>query len=162
MEIVLRVFIIYVFILVALRALGKREFGQLAPMELITLLLIPEIVSNALIDNDSSLTGGLIGVSTIMVLVFFTSFLSYKSKAFQNAIEGQPTVLVHHGQLIEDNLSKDRVTPDDIVSEMHQVGLERLEQVKWAILESDGKISIVPEDRIPQSQRGSVGNRDVD
>ena len=145
METVLRVAIIYLFVLAGLRLLGKREFSQLSPLELVTLLLIPELTQQSLIREDFSLVNALVGVSTVMVLVFLTSLLKQQSKPVEKLIEGEPAVLVEHGRLIADHLNKERVSPGEIFEKMHESGLERLEQVKWAILETDGKISIIPE-----------------
>lgn len=146
METVLRVTLIYCAIVVGLRALGKREFGQLSPLELVTLLLIPEIVSTALNQNDASLTNGLVGITTLFVLVFLTSLFMHLSKRFEVGIAGEPIVLVAHGRLIHNHMNKERVTPDEVFSEMHNQGLDDLSQVRWAVLEPDGRISIVPED----------------
>lgn len=154
METVLRVAIIYLFVLAGLRLLGKREFSQLSPLELVTLLLIPELVQQSLIREDFSLANALVGVSTVMVLVFLTSLLKQQSRGFAVLVESSPTVLVEHGRLIADHLNKERVGPDEIFDQMHKAGLERLEQVKWAILETDGKISIIPEGN------GEVANPD--
>ncbi|MEX0649131.1 MAG: YetF domain-containing protein [Balneolaceae bacterium] len=144
MEIVLRVTIIYLFVLVGMRILGKREFGQMSPFELVTLLLIPEIVTDTLTGDDSSLTAGLIGVTTIFGLVFIITIITHISKRAEKVMEGSPTVLVIDGRILEDALNQERVNADEIFIEMHRTGVERLEQVKWAILENDGKISIVP------------------
>lgn len=144
METVLRVALIYLAIVVGLRVLGKREFGQLSPLELVSLLLIPEIVSQAIVREDFSLTNAMIGLATLFSLVFMTSLLAVRSKRFQDAIESSPTVLAYKGRLIQDHLLQERVTPGEIFAEMRRVGLEQLSQVKWAMLETDGKISIVP------------------
>ena len=144
MEAVLRVVIIYLVIVIGLRLLGKREFGQLSPLELVTLLLIPEIVSSAIQGDHFSITQAVVGVSTLFVLVFLTSLLGVRSKRFQTVIDGEPRVLVHDGKLIPQSLMAERITPDEVVSEMRKAGFERLEQIRWAILETDGKISIVP------------------
>jgi uncharacterized membrane protein YcaP (DUF421 family) len=157
METVLRVALIYILLLAGLRVLGKREFGQLAPMELIALLLIPEIVSQALIGDDYSLTNALVAISTLFVLVFLNSLLTHMSRRFESVVESTPTVLAHDGRLVHDNLHRERITPSEIYSEMRKSGLERLEQVRWAVLEGDGKISIVPGDG-PGVQRGSEQN----
>lgn len=145
METVIRVVIIYVFVFAGLRVMGKREFGELRPMELITLLLIPEILTQGLLREDFSLTNGVIGVSTLFVLVYATSMLTHLSSRFESTIEGRPTVLAHHGKLIPENLNRERVSPEEIYSQLRMNGLERIEQVRWAVLEGDGKISIVPE-----------------
>lgn len=145
METVVRVVIIYVFVFAGLRVMGKREFSELGPIELVTLLLVPEIVSQALIREDFSLTNALIGVSTLFVLVYVTSTLTHTSRRFQAIAESSPTVLAHHGKLVPENLNRERVSAEELYEELHGQGLERLEQVRWAILESDGEVTIVPE-----------------
>ena len=146
METVIRITVIYLVILVGLRLLGKRELSQLTPQELVTLMLIPEIVSQSMVGEDFSVTNGVIGVTTILSLVFLTSLLKQKSRRMEQLIEGKPSLLVAHGRLIDDTLNRERISPDEVFGEMHKSGLERLDQVKWAILETDGKVSIVPED----------------
>lgn len=146
MEIVIRIVVIYVAIVAGLRVLGKREFGQLSPLELVTLLMIPEIVSPVLNRGDASITNGIVGIVTILALVFITSVIVHLSQRFEVAVAGEPTVLVAHGRLIQKHMNQERVTPDEVFSEMHMSGLDDLSQVRWAVLESDGRISIVPED----------------
>jgi uncharacterized membrane protein YcaP (DUF421 family) len=146
METVIRVTVIYAFIIVGLRIMGKREFGQLSPLELVTLLIIPEILTEALVSDDHSVTNALIGTTTLLSLVYFISLWQHHSHRVHEMIGGKPTVLAHRGRLLEDQLNQEHVTPGEIFGEMHKRGLERLEQVKWAILETDGKISIIPED----------------
>jgi uncharacterized membrane protein YcaP (DUF421 family) len=146
METVIRVVIIYIFIVVGLRVVGKREFGQLSPLELVTLLIIPELVSQALTHEDYSLTNALVGTSTLLVLVYLSSLIQYNVKPIGRVIEGVPTVLVRQGKFIKEHLDEERIAPDEIFNAMRQSGLEKLEQVRWAILETDGKVSIVPEE----------------
>lgn len=146
METVLRVVVIYAAIVIGLRVLGKREFGQLSPLELVTLLLVPEIVAPVVNQDSTSITNGLVGIATVFTLVFITSAAAHMSNRFEVAVAGKPVVIVAHGQLIEDHLNRERVTPDEIFTEMHVSGLDKLSQVKWAVLEPDGRISIVPED----------------
>ena len=144
METVIRVLILYLFVLFGLRMLGKREFGELAPFDLVVLLLIPEFISQAVLREDFSVTNGFIALSTLFTLVFLTSLASYRSRRFGNAIGGTPTVIVRHGHLVVHSMEKERVRPDEILDAMHQVGLTRMEQVQWAILETDGRIAIIP------------------
>lgn len=158
MEIVLRITIIYLFVLITLHVIGKREFGQLSPFELVTLLLIPEIASNSLMQADYSLTGGLIGLSTLFGLVFLLTLITHMSKRAERIVEGKSMVLVSHGRFIEDALHRERVNPDEIYVELHKAGLERLDQVRWAILENDGKISIVPEGEWPVRKKEESGS----
>ena len=161
METVIRITLIYVVVLVGLHLLGKREFSQLSPLELVTLLLIPELVAQATVRDDFSLTNSLVALTTLFSLVFVSSVLIYKSRKVERVIEGTPAVLVAHGQLIAENLNKERVTPGEIFSEMHKAGLEHLSQVKWAVLEDDGKISIVPEDSADRAKCGKVEEKDM-
>lgn len=154
---------VYLFVLVGLRVLGKRELGQLSPIELVTLLMIPEIVSQSLTAGDSSLGNALVGVATLLVLVFATSLLSHRFQSFESAISGDPTVLVHAGKLREEALNSTRVSPDEVFSEMHKAGLVTLDQVQWAILETDGTIAIVPAPgaHSAASQRSDTGKQRV-
>ena len=154
METVVRITIVYIFIVFGLRVLGKRQFSELSPLELVTLLLIPELVAQALVREDFSMTNALIGVSTLFALSFLSATLTYKSKKAQDVIFGTPSVLVQHGHFVQENLDKERVPTGDVFAAMHEVGLERLEQVKWAVLEQDGRISIVPADEKDRDKRG--------
>jgi uncharacterized membrane protein YcaP (DUF421 family) len=147
METVVRVVILYIFIMAGLRVVGKREFSQLSPLELVTLLIIPEIVSQALTREDSSMTNALVGTATLIVLVYLSSLLQYNNSPIDKAINGLPAVVVRHGEYVGKHMNEERITPEEIFNAMHQSGLDRLEQVRWAILETDGKISIVPEEQ---------------
>lgn len=144
METFLRVAVIYVFVMSGLRILGKREFSQLAPFDLVTLLLIPELVGEALVRDDASMANALVAVSALFLLVFFTSAFSHISRRFRDLTGGTPTVLVRHGEFLEESMNRERIGPDEIYGEMHKTGLERIDQVKWAILETDGRISFIP------------------
>lgn len=144
METVLRVFIIYVLIIVGLRLSGKREFSQMSPIELVMLLMIPELVAQALVREDFSMTNAIIALSTLFVLVFVNSTLMYRSPTYEHALSGEPAVLVIDGELQPRAMNKERVSVGEIFTEIHKSGIERLEDVKWAILEADGKISVIP------------------
>ena|SRR6056297_697612 len=145
MQIVFRITLIYLFIFIAMRVMGKREFSKMSPMEFITLLLIPEIVSQGMVGEDFSITNALVGLATLFVLVYGISTLTHVSERFESIATSRPTVLVHRGRLLEGNLNRERVSPDEIYGEIRRAGLERIEQVRWAVLESEGTISIVPE-----------------
>jgi uncharacterized membrane protein YcaP (DUF421 family) len=144
MDSVLRIAYVYVLLMAVLRLLGKRELSQLSPFELVTLLLIPEIFSDAIGRGDSSMTSATVSVATLLTLVVFTSFLTFRFPRVERIVGGDPTVLVHDGQFLERAMSREQVTPREVFAEMHKSGLEELGQVRWAILELDGKISIVP------------------
>lgn len=159
METVIRITFIYLFLMVALRIMGKREFGQLAPFDLLVLLLIPELFQQSMVREDFSLTNALIGVCTLLSLVFMTSVLAYRSRVAGEVIEGQPVVLVQDGELRPESLDRERVTPSEVLDAVHRVGLERMEQVRWAILSTAGEIHVVPRNPAesrPVKQEGAV------
>jgi uncharacterized membrane protein YcaP (DUF421 family) len=144
MDTVLRIVIIYLFLMVALRLMGKREFGELAPFDIVVLLLIPEIFSQSMLREDFSLTNALVAVSTLLTLVFATSLLSYRFRKVGEVVTGVPTVLVRHGHLVREHLDRERVGPGEVLDAMHAAGLHAFEQVRWAILETDGRITVIP------------------
>lgn len=143
MDSVIRIAFIYFFLMVALRVMGKREMSEMSAFELVTLLMVPEIFSTALAREDYSMTHATIGVATLFTLVFITSLLTFRFKRVEEIVEGQPTILVNNGRLIERNLKRERVTAEEVFTEMHKSGVEELEEVRWAILEVDGKIAVI-------------------
>lgn len=147
MDTVLRVVVIYMFLVAALRVLGKREFQQLSPAELIMLLITSELVSPALTGNEPSLVNSLVAVATLFILVFLSSLLTFGNRRAGKLLEGSPVVLVHRGRLLERNLAAERITAEDVLSEARKAGLAELERVRWAILETDGAIAIIPEEQ---------------
>lgn len=159
METVIRIASIYVFVMLGLRIIGKRELSQLAPRELVMLLLIPELFSQAALGEDFSLTNAMVACATLLLLVFWTSVATHLSPSLSRIVDAAPAVLVRHGRLVEQSLDRERVTADEVFAEMRHVGLTRLSQVEWAILEGDGKISIVPareEERFQRREESST------
>lgn len=144
MESVIRVVIVYLFVVFSLRLLGKREFGEFSALELVMLMLIPDIVAQGIVREDFSLTTALVAVSTVMLLVVLTSMAAHVSAKVERAVTPRPTVLLFDGNLYSSSLNKERITADEILQVAHESGLETLDEVKWAILQSDGKIAIIP------------------
>ncbi|HEX9311039.1 MAG TPA: YetF domain-containing protein [Gemmatimonadaceae bacterium] len=159
METVLRVIFVYVFIWACFRTLGKRELSQMAPFELVMLLLIPQFFSRALTRQDYSMTNSLVAATTLFSLVFLTSIASFRLNGFRRVMESKPMVLVRQGELLPRALGGERIAPEEIFSAMHKAGIETIEEVAWAILESDGKIAIIRSGggpvQNPDSQRGT-------
>lgn len=145
---------IYFFITAAFRLIGKRELSTLSPLELITLMLIPEIASGAL-TGESPLMPALVAISVLLLLVFVLSLLRARFKVIEGAIEPRPRVLVIDGALCEDALARERVTPEELFAEMHKHGIAELDAVRWAILESGGDIAFVRHDRASASAPAS-------
>jgi uncharacterized membrane protein YcaP (DUF421 family) len=157
MDIILRILVVYVFIMAALRILGKRELGELSPFELIMLIMIPELVSNALQREIFSVTNGLVAVSTLLSLVFLTSLLTYRFQKLSEVMQGEPCILVRDGKFITKALDQERVPPEEVLANMHLAGIERIDQVKWAILEDSGQITIVPKEGVRTThQKGAA------
>lgn len=146
METVLRVAFIYAFILAVLRVMGKRELSQLTPLELVMLMLIPELVAQGVLREDFSMTNAVIAVTTLTSLVFVTSLLSYRFKRVSEVLDGKPTLLVERGRLLPDALARERVPPGEVASEVRRAGVERLEDVRWVVLEPGGKVSVIREE----------------
>lgn len=143
LDLVVRVAIIFIALTAGFRFIGKRELSQMSPFEIVTLLLIAEIVSPSLTAGDESIPGALIGAATLLLLTFIDSVMTYRLKWFQTVSEAPPTIVINRGRLVEDVLHRDRVRPDEILSEMRKAGIERLEMVRWGVLEPDGRMSFV-------------------
>ena len=143
MDTVIRVVVVYLFLLAAFRLLGKREFGQLSPLEFVCLLMIPEVLQQALVREDFSMTNALVAVSTLFVLVFVTSLVSHRWKKVDDVLQGAPSVLVSNGRMHLRTMDQERVTPEEVFTEMRRSGIDRLERVRFAVLEPDGHISVV-------------------
>lgn len=139
---VLHVTVSFTVLMLAFRLIGKRELGRLSPFELVTLMLIPEILSNSL-QGESSLLPSLAGLSTILLLVFATSLLAQRFAGVQRVVEAQPTLLVANGKMLEDNMNRERIAPDELFSEMRKQGIEHLSQLRFAVLEASGNITFV-------------------
>lgn len=143
MDIVLRATVIFVALYVLVRLMGKRELGQMTPFELIVLVVIGDLIQQGVTQNDFSLTGAIIAVSTIAFLALVMSWLSYLFPRAERLFEGEPRVILRDGELLADNLRRNRLTRSEIESEMRLAGISRMSDVAWAILEPRGKISFI-------------------
>ena len=144
LEKVLRSVIIYFFMLVAFRFTGKRQVGQLTPFDLVVLLVISNVVQNALIGNDNSLGGGLLGAASILVFNYLVAEVSFRSKRARRWLEASPTMLVHNGQVLHDNLRRERLTLDELMAALRRGGVAEPHEVRFAVLEDNGGVSVVP------------------
>src|SRR3989442_5099198 len=142
-ELVLRGTVVYGFLLALLRIPGKRQVGQLAPFDLVLLLVLSNAVQNSMNGGDNSLVGGLISATTLVGLNFLMGLMTYKSKKLEAIIEGRPQVLVHNGKLFEDVMASSKLTHHELDSALRQAGCNCVEEVHTAILENNGSISVV-------------------
>ena len=143
MDIVLRGTVIFLALYVLVRLMGKRELGQMTPFELILLVVIGDLIQQGATQNDFSLTGAIIAVSTIAFWALVFSWLSYLWPVAERLLEGEPRVIIRDGELLEPNLRRSRLTRSEIESEMRLAGIARMEDVAWGILEPRGKISFI-------------------
>ena len=143
-EKVFRSVVIYLFMLLAFRFTGKRQVGQLTPFDLVVLLIISNVVQNAVIGNDNSLGGGIIGAVTILALNYLVVELTFRSKRARRLLEAHPTLLIHNGRILYENLERERITHDDLLSALRRSGVAEPTKVRFAVLEENGGISVVP------------------
>jgi uncharacterized membrane protein YcaP (DUF421 family) len=143
-EKIFRAAAIYGFLLLAFRLTGKRQIGQLTPFDLVVLLVISNIVQNAMIGNDNSLGGGLIGATTILVLNWGVVEVTFRFKRVRRLLEARPTVLIHDGRILHDRLKAERITMDDLEAALRRGGIADPTRVRFAVLEESGGISVVP------------------
>jgi uncharacterized membrane protein YcaP (DUF421 family) len=142
-EKVLRSVVVYVFLLVGFRLTGKRQVGQLTPFDLIVLLIISNVVQNALIGNDNSLGGGLVGAAAILALNSAVVEVTYHSRRARRLLEAEPTLLIHDGRILQENMRRERVTLDDLLAALRRNGVTDPAHVRLAMLEENGGISVI-------------------
>jgi uncharacterized membrane protein YcaP (DUF421 family) len=143
MDIALRAAVLYVFIFFVMRVIGRRELSSLTPFDLILLIILGDAIQQGLTQSDYSVTGAIIAVSTIATLQVFTSYLSFRSRRARKVLEGLPIVLVERGKLVYANLRRERMTSDEIEEEMRLQQIATLDDVDWAILETNGSVSFI-------------------
>ena len=143
-EIILRTAIVYLFLVLILRVTGKREVGQMSILELIVILIISDAVQNSMVGENTTVWGGLVAVLTLLGLDAVLRTLTGRSKRLRRAIEGEPRLLVRDGRLLTRALREERLEPADVRAAIRAQGLERVEDVHIAVLETDGSISVIP------------------
>ena len=143
-EFVLRAVVVYVVLLGMIRLSGKRTMGQFTPFDVLLIVLLGNAVQNALLGSDQSLVGGLLLAAVLISLNWTTGWLSARSRRAEKLVEGVPVVLARHGELFEQVLRKELVSRNDFDEALRQSGQLHLEDVDIAILETDGRISVVP------------------
>jgi uncharacterized membrane protein YcaP (DUF421 family) len=141
-----RAILVYAFLLVALRLFGRRELSQLTAFDLIVLLTLSNILQNAMIGNDNSLFGGLIGAVVLLSVNAAIAYLAFRSRKFERLVDGSPQVLIHEGRVDRRAMRTALLTDQDLFAAIHSHGLERIEDVHLAIAEPNGTISVIPRD----------------
>jgi uncharacterized membrane protein YcaP (DUF421 family) len=143
MDIALRAIVLFVFILFITRVIGRRELSSLSPLDLILLIILGDAIQQGLTQDDYSLAGAVIAVSTLAVLQVGTSYVSFRSSRLRTVLEGLPIVIIQDGELLEANLRRERMTADEVAEELRLQQIGSFDEVAWAIVENNGSISFI-------------------
>jgi uncharacterized membrane protein YcaP (DUF421 family) len=145
MDLVIRATVVFFFIFLVTRIVGRRQLSDLEAFDLILLVVLGDLVQQGITQSDQSVTGTLIVISTIALLSVGVSWVSFRSRPVRRLTEGEPIVLVQDGRPIERNLRRERITIEDIQQQARQAQISSVADLRWAILENDGKISCIPD-----------------
>lgn len=148
-EKIIRSVAVYGFLLVAFRLTGKRQLGQMTAFDLIVLLIISNVLQNAAIGNDNSLGGGLLGASVIVILNSVLAWLTYRHRRLERIIDNSPTILVKHGHVLRANLDQERMSLSELRAALRREGIVSMSEVRYAILEEDGHVTVIPRKPMP-------------
>jgi uncharacterized membrane protein YcaP (DUF421 family) len=158
-EIALRTGVIYLVVLVGVRLSGKREVGQMTPFDLTLLLLISNAVQNAMTGPDTSLLGGVVAAATLLLVNYLVGELSGVNRRFRKLVEGQPSLLVHDGEVIAAHMAKEHVSMDELKRALREHGIANAKDVALAVLEVDGSISCLKYDDIKPTASTHLARR---
>jgi uncharacterized membrane protein YcaP (DUF421 family) len=142
-DLVIRAAVVFCFVFLLTRIVGRRELSQLEPFDIILLVVVGDLVQQGVTQSDYSVTGALTVIATIAVLSVLVSWLTYRFRWVRTISEGEPVVLVQDGQPIERNMRRERITLADIEEEARQKQITSIADLRWAILENDGRISCI-------------------
>jgi uncharacterized membrane protein YcaP (DUF421 family) len=152
-EKMLRPVFVYAFLVVGLRLAGKRELAQLNPFDLVVLLTLSNTVQNAIIGDDNSVTGGILGASTLLAVNWVIVRFLYAHERLDRLVEGEPDVLIENGRVLTDRLRQELITLPEIESAAHKQGFASLDEVDRAVLEPGGSISFFARKPAPEAAR---------
>ena len=146
--IVLRTGIIYLVVLIGVRLSGKREVGQMTPFDLTLLLLLSNSVQNAMTGPDTSLIGGVVAASTLLLLNYLIGTLSGSHRGFRRMVQGEPSLLIHDGKANVLHMAREHISQDELERALREHGIANVHDVALAVLEVDGSISCMKYDEI--------------
>jgi uncharacterized membrane protein YcaP (DUF421 family) len=147
MEIVLRSAAVFVFLWFLMRIIGKKELAEISAFELVLLVVIGDLVQQGVTQEDMSVTGAILATGTIALLVVSMSYASFRWRRADRVVEGVPVVIVSDGRMVTESMRLERLTEDEVVSAARQQGIGDVADVRFAVLEPDGKFSFVQFDR---------------
>jgi len=146
-ELILRSILVYAFLLIVLRLTGKRQVGQLAPFDLVLLLVLANTVQNSMNGGDNSLIGGLLSATALIVVNHLVGLATFRSKRLEDLVEGRPELLIHNGRLYQEVLDRAQLTRHEVDAALREAGCTCPEEVHAAFLENNGAISVIPRAR---------------
>jgi uncharacterized membrane protein YcaP (DUF421 family) len=144
MDLVIRATVIFFFVFLLTRVVGRRELSSMEPFDLILLVVIGDLVQQGVTQSDYSVTGAVLVISTIAVLTVAMSFVNFRFRSLRGALEGDPVVLVENGEVIERNMRRERITVEELEAEGRQQQVASIADMRWAVLETSGQISVIP------------------
>ena len=146
-ELVVRAAVVYAFLLVLLRLTGKRQVGQLAPFDLVLLLVLSNAVQNSMNGGDCSITGGLVLASTLVGMNWVLGWLTYRYKGIEALIEGRPMIVIHDGKVNRRAMRRYQITQHELEAALRAEGCSGPEDVRFAVLENSGQVTVIPRHR---------------
>src|SRR4051812_5699572 len=144
MDLVLRALVLFFGVYILLRVVGRRELAQMEPFDFILLIVLGDAIQQGLTQDDYSVSGALITITSIAVIQVFVGYTAFRFKPVRVVLEGEPVVLVEDGNIIAKNLRRARMAQDELEEEVRMSQLSSVDQVAWAVLETSGKVSIIP------------------
>ena len=135
---------VYLFLVLGLRLLGKRELGQMTVYDLVLIIVLANSVQNAMVGDDTTLAGGLVAGTTLLILNRLLSLVLFRSRRIARVLIGDPLLIVNDGRMIPDHMRKEGVTREQILAALREHGMTRIEDAQMCVLEVDGTISVVP------------------
>jgi uncharacterized membrane protein YcaP (DUF421 family) len=142
-RIIFSTLVIYLFIVIAIRLFGKKELAQLSVVDMVFILLISNAVQNAMVGPDSTLVGGLVAASTLFITNYIFKYLQYRFPKFGKVVEGDATMLVYKGEVLDSHMKKAKITYEELMEAVREHGVATVKEVDLAILEIDGNISVL-------------------
>ena len=152
LNIVGRTAVVYLAIVFGLLLFGKKELSQISVTDLVFILLISNSVQNAMVGSDSSLLGGLVAAAVLFIINLLFRKFSYRFTGFRKVLEGEPVMLIYEGNLHERHLKKEGITTEELMAALREHGVESIQEVKLAMLEIDGNISVVSKEMQGKTQ----------
>ena len=152
-EKILRPILVYLFLIIGLRLAGKRELAQLNPFDFIVLMTLSNTVQNAIIGNDNSISGGIIGATTLLAINYWVVRLVRGNRKLQRVLEGRADILIRNGQIQKDHCDRELISKAELVAAAHKQGISSLHDVDYAVLEPTGTISFIQKRPTPEGTR---------